>query len=106
MKLLPLSNEFNLKLTNLNTETVKCGFPCSSFDKYYLMLNNIHKEFKIIDKDTISNSTVYLENKEILELLKKIQNVNVTELSVSEAFAFIEDINKNSKKILENHNEL
>ena len=44
-----LSNEFELKLTNLNANAVKCGFPCSSFDKYYLKLKNIDKEFKIVD---------------------------------------------------------
>ena len=101
-----LSKEFNLKLTNLNAEAVKCGFPCSSFDKYYLMLNNIKKEFKIIDKDTISNSTVYLENKEIFDLLQKIKDIDINSLSVSEAFAFIENINKISKHILESYNEL
>lgn len=101
-----LSKEFNLKLTSLNAEAVKCGFPCSSFDKYYLMLTNINKEFKIIDKEMISNSTVYLENKEILELLNKIKDVDVNSLSVSEAFSFIENISENSKKILESCNEL
>ena len=101
-----LSKEFNLKLTSLNAESVKCGFPCSSFDKYYLMLNNINKKFKIIDKDTISTSTVYIENKKILELLYQIKNVDINSLSVSEAFAFIESINNCSKEILENYNEL
>ena len=70
------------------------------------MLNNIKKEFKIIDKDTISNSTVYLENKEIFDLLQKIKDIDINSLSVSEAFAFIENINKISKHILESYNEL
>lgn len=87
-----LSNEFGLKLTNLNTESVKCGFPCSSFDKYYLKLKNLNKEFKIVDKDTISDVSVYLENEKILNLLNQIKNVDINNLSVSQAFAFIENI--------------
>lgn len=87
-----LSNEFDLKLTNLNAESVKCGFPCSSFDKYYLKLKNLNREFKIIDKDTISEVSVYLDNEKIQNLLNQIKDIDINNLSVSQAFAFIEKI--------------
>lgn len=87
-----LSNKFDLKLTNLNTESVKCGFPCSSFDKYYLKLKNLNREFKIIDKDTISEVSVYLENEKIQNLLNQIKDIDINNLSVSQSFAFIEKI--------------
>ena len=63
-----LSQAFNLKITSLNADAVKCSFPCTSFDKYYLKLQTLNKEFKIIDKDTISDLTTYLENKQVAEL--------------------------------------
>ena len=84
-----LSKEFDLKLTNLNKDAVKCGFPCASFDKYFLKLQILKKEFKIIDKDTISNATTYLENQKIKNLITDIKSIDINNLSVSEAFAFI-----------------
>lgn len=95
-----LSKEFNLKLINLNAETVKCGFPCSSFDKYYLMLKNLNQEFKIVDKDTISDATTYLKNKEILNVINTIKEIDINSLSVSKAFAFIEKL----KELVDNIN--
>lgn len=95
-----LSHEFNLKLVSLNSVAVKCGFPCASFDKYYIKLKSIDKEFKIVDTNTISDVDTYLQNKKIKNLLCEIQNIDVNNLSVSNAFAFIERINATSKEIL------
>lgn len=95
-----LSNEFNLKLVNLNPVAVKCGFPCASFDKYYIKLKSINKEFKIVDANTISDIDTYLQNKKIKNLLCEIKDIDVNNLSVSNAFAFIEKINIISKEIL------
>ncbi len=87
-----LSKEFNLKITNLNETTIKCGFPCSSFDKYYLKLQNLNKDFKIIDKDTISSATAYFENQKVKNLINEIKSVDINNLSISEAYAFIEKL--------------
>lgn len=87
-----LSKEFNLKITNLNETTIKCGFPCTSFDKYYLKLQSLNKDFKIIDKDTISSATVYLENRKVENLIHEIKSVDINNLSISEAYAFIEKL--------------
>ena len=87
-----LSKKFNFKLTNLNDETVKCGFPVSSFDKYFPKIKSINNEVEIIDKDTISEASNYLENKKVKELIDEIKNVDINSLSVSQAYAFIEKI--------------
>lgn len=44
-----ISNLLNLKITRLNDEIVKCGFPVSAYDKYsnLLKLNNV--KFNVID---------------------------------------------------------
>ena len=89
-----LSNKYNFKLTNLNSDTVKCGFPCASFDKYYLMFTNDNIKFKIIEENAIFSGSDYLNNSKITNLVSKINAVNINNLSVSEAYAFIEDIKK------------
>ena len=78
-----LSKIYNLKLTNLNVDIVKCGFPCSSFDKYYKLFVNDDINFKIVENNAIFDSSDYLLNKSILSLLDKISKVNIDNLSVS-----------------------
>ena len=87
-----LSKIYNLKLTNLNVDIVKCGFPCSSFDKYYKLFVNDIINFKIVENNTIFDGADYLRNKTLLSLLEKINQVSVDNLSVSEAYRFIEEI--------------
>ena len=94
-----LSNQLNLKITNLNDEAVKCGFPVSSFDKYFPRIKEINEQVKILDKDTISEAANYVDNKNIQELITEIKNVDINNLSVSQAFAFIEKIKANVSSI-------
>lgn len=94
-----LSKRYNFKQTNLNVDIVKCGFPCSSFDKYYKLFVNDDINFKIVENNTIFNGTDYLRNKSLLSLLDKISKVNIDNLSVSEAYQFIEEIQKLTLKL-------
>ena len=89
-----LSQLLNLKLTNLNDKVVKCGFPCSSIDKYLKLfkLHNLNVKLIEIDKNTSYSIKEYTESKIIKELLEKINNVNIDTLSISEAYKFIEDL--------------
>lgn len=95
-----LSKELDLKLVNLNQSIVKCGFPASSLDKYILMLKGLSIDFKIVDKDTVSSAFVYTENENVKKLLTSIKNIDINNLSVSEAFAFVEKIQKKCVEIL------
>ena len=47
-----LSNTFGFKLTNLNSEIKKCGFPCNSLDKYLKLFKACNLLINIIDIDT------------------------------------------------------
>ena len=50
-----ISNLLHLKLTNLNSEIQKCGFPANSLEKYLALLKLIPYEVKIIDNtDSVS----------------------------------------------------
>ena len=48
-----ISTKFNLKLTNLNSIVVKCGFPTSQIEKYNNFFNISNIYFKILDVHNI-----------------------------------------------------
>ena len=92
----------DLKLTKLNDTIVKCGFPVSAYNKYFNILNQTTIKFKIIDKInglslTFNDFTI---EQSLKNLLNKINQIDTEHLSVSEAYKFIEDIQKDSRKIL------
>ena len=72
-----ISSLFNLKLTNLNSMIVKCGFPTSQLEKYANLFEIANLSFKIIDT---LDKTVYSPKEFILDaklqlFLKKISSV-------------------------------
>lgn len=97
-----ISSLFNLKLTNLNSMIVKCGFPTSQLEKYANLFEIANLSFKIIDT---LDKTVYSPKEFILDaklqlFLKKISSVRAYDLSISNAYEFIDTISKESKSLL------
>ena len=88
-----LSNSFGFKLTYLNSETLKCGFPCSNIDKYLNKFNNMNLEIRIIDSNTLYRPNEYSIN-------NNIKKINVDTLSISESYEFIEELQKEVNKII------
>ena len=88
-----LSNSFGFKLTYLNSETLKCGFPCSNIDKYLNKFNNMNLEIRIIDSNTLYRPNEYSIN-------NNIKKINVDTLSISERYEFIEELQKEVNKII------
>lgn len=97
-----ISNLLHLKLTNLNSEIQKCGFPANSLEKYLTLLKLIPYEVKIIDNtDSVSYTPKQFSiNKEILDFLSDISILNVETLSVSQAFNFLSSIKEKAIKLL------
>ena len=89
-----LSNIFHFKLGNLTDTIVKCGFPCSSFDKYSNLFKAHNLGFKIIEveNNTAYNFNEYRQNQSIVELLECISSVDINNLSITEAYQWIEDV--------------
>lgn len=89
-----LSDTFGFKLTNLNNTVQKCGFPCVSLDKYLKLFKACNLDIKMIevDKNTTYDLKEYEQDKSILEILDLIKNINIDNLSVSEAYNFIETL--------------
>lgn len=101
-----ISNIFSLKLTNLNSNFVKCGFPANSLDKYMKILNCTQYKVKIIDNT--SNTALTLKefelNKNAINLLKTVANIDDNNLSIKEAYDFISNIKNTANKILKEVN--
>lgn len=96
-----LSKFFHFKITNLTDTVVKCGFPCSSFDKYsnLFLLHNL--KVKIIE---LSNRVIYplkdyTQTTKITELLNDIKSIDINTLSIQEAYQFIENLKNKVTKI-------
>lgn len=97
-----LSNKFNFKLTKLNDSIVKCGFPISSSDKYIKIFTNNNIDFKLVDASTqtLYSPKEYKTNSTVNTLINDIISINIDNLSVSEAYKFIEGLKEKCKKII------
>ena len=97
-----VSSILNLKLTQLNSDVVKCGFPISSLDKYLHLLIKYNLNVKIIDlsSNTVYNPDEFSYNSETDSLLLELSQLNVDELSIKEAYSKLEDFNNKANKIL------
>lgn len=98
---LKLSSLFHLKLTNLNDSIKKCGFPCSSSEKYFHLLNILNISTKIVDLVTNTTSSINDINdiKNLKTILEKIKNVDIDSLSISDSYKFIEELKKDIENI-------
>lgn len=102
-----MNSILNLKLTNLNNDIVKCGFPTNSISKYINLLISNNIKFKIIDlaQNTMFDLHSFTLNNELLDLLNLIANVDENSLSVKESYDFIEKIKFNATNILNKNNQ-
>ncbi len=102
-----MNSILNLKLTNLNNDIVKCGFPTNSISKYINLLISNNIKFKIIDlvQNTMFDLHSFTLNNELLNLLNLIANVDENSLSVKESYDFIEKIKFNATNILNKNNQ-
>ena len=102
-----INNLLDLKLTNLNTQIVKCGFPANSLQKYLKLLSFTDYNIKIIYNSSNTSFKVkdFTMNNDNIDLLKTISNVNEENLSVKDAYDFITNIKHNAIKILKGAEE-
>lgn len=86
-----LSEIFNFKITNLNEDIVKCGFPQRRLDYYTnkLISNNITFEVIDLNYSKIENYSDYLNNIKLSEIIQSIINLNMDNISFRESFDFL-----------------
>lgn len=97
-----LSAIFSFKLSNFTPSVVKCGFPCSSFEKYSKLFRSCNLNIKIIDPNQNTSYLIkdYIQNENIANLLNSIKLLDINNLSVLEAYNFLEKLQKSAKEII------
>ena len=86
-----LSDELNLKVTNLSPDVLKCGFPVSRQEHYFRVLEAKHISFTIID-DTygvVENYSDYMNNVKIKKIIDEIININFDNITFKEAYEIL-----------------
>ena len=101
-----MSSLLNLKLTNLNESVLKCGFPINNLSKYSDLIRLAGYQMRIVDSSTnvTYSSNEYILNNQIKEFIQKLSQVDSNQLSISEAYSFIENINKQAKSFIKEMN--
>lgn len=99
-----MSNLLHLKITNLSPAIIKCGFPNNSFNKYMKVLLSLPYKIKIID--SLENNTLFElknfeTNKKIKEFIFKISEIDVNNISITEAYSLLEDLQEEAQKLLQ-----
>lgn len=89
-----LSSLFGFKLSNFTPNIVKCGFPCSSYDKYSKLFNACNLDTKVVELSNSSTYEVvnYEKEQKINSILDKINSIDINSLSVKDAYEFIENL--------------
>ncbi len=101
-----MASLLNLKLTNLNENVLKCGFPVNNLDKYLNLIKSLGYTIEIVDSVTSSPlpSKNYLLNTSVKNLIDSICLIKADELSIKEAYSLIDSLNLKAKKIKEEMN--
>ena len=97
-----MANILNLKLTSLNSDIVKCGFPIKSANKYLNILRNLNYDIDIVPADEHSSPTnvnSYIMSQNFHDIIQNFLRVNINSLSISQAFDLLNDLQNRLKQI-------
>ena len=97
-----MSPLLQLKLTNLNPTVLKCGFPVNSLEKYMPLLEQTGKTIESIDleKNISSSPKKFIITKDVKDFITYLSSQDSNNLSVKEAYQFIDDVVVKSKFLL------
>ncbi len=82
-----ISKIFNLKLTHLNDEIYKCGFPKNSINKYLEFFNQYNLDICIVDNKIKSYSMDFC-----LEIINHIKSIDINKITPLEALNIISNL--------------
>lgn len=96
-----LNEKLGFKLTNLNENVVKCGFPQQKLDTYINIIKNLEFNVEIIDSkyEKIGNYSDYLNNNKLKDVITQILNTDMDNISFRDSFYFLEKIKKEIEEI-------
>ncbi|MEG1705776.1 MAG: hypothetical protein RR290_04305 [Clostridia bacterium] len=98
-----LQEKLNLKVTNLNNEILKCGFPVNSLNIYVIKLIQNNLDFKFIDEkyDTITSPEAYLNSIKIEKIISIIQTTDMDNTSPKDAYNILIKLQDNLNELEE-----
>lgn len=96
-----LSEELKLRITNLNENIVKCGFPVSREEHYLRLLQAKEIPFQIIDNHygIVENYSDYMNNDKLKSIVQKVIDINFDEITFKSAYEILRSINNDLKEI-------
>lgn len=83
--------KLGLKVTKLNDEVNKCGFPISSYEKYKLMLDSFNCNYEFVEEQ------IQQQNNH-MEILHYLKNLDINSLTPLKA---LEILNELKEKIID-----
>lgn len=89
-----VSKEIGLKLTNLSSEIIKCGFPIAKLEKYTHLLESHNILFKIV-----SNPAPEYQISSYNDIIQRIQSIDLNNTTCKEAFDILYNIQQKLKNI-------
>jgi len=96
-----LSEELKLRVTNLNEDIIKCGFPVSREEHYLRLLQAKEINFQIIDNTygVVENYSDYMNNDKLKSIIQKVLDINFDEITFKEAYEILRSTSTNLKEI-------
>lgn len=96
-----ISELFNFKITNLNNEVTKCGFPEKKLEYYSSLLKQNNIDFEVIDLkySKIENYSDYLNNIKFKNIINTLRNIDINNISFKEAFLILEKLSEEAENI-------
>ena len=105
-----MSDLFNFKLTDLNKNIIKCGFPASRISYYSNLLSLKNINFQIIesiDEDNFylsqySNNSSSINNSSFanLPIVEELLNINFDEITFKESFFILQKLQNDLKNLI------
>lgn len=96
-----MSTHLNLRLTNLNQDILKCGFPVNTLNKYLNLIKAFNYNVVIIDdlNSTPLSCNDYISNEKMKELINKLSLIDSNNLSIKEIYSLVDDLSNQAKEI-------
>lgn len=86
-----INNLLNLKLTHLNEEVLKCGFPINSVEKYKRLFDEKNLNVEFISKNSKSDDPNFYK-----EIINRIKSIDINSITPLEA---LNELNKIKEKL-------
>ena len=101
-----MSPILNLKLSNLNSVIVKCGFPINSSTKYFNILKKLDYDICVIENNySTSNISIYQNYCNLKNIIDNFLSVNIDNLSISESFDLLTNLQKDFNFVFQDTSE-